>query len=162
MCPVVATQDVLWKRHLTLQAGQLSSCLIQSAAQTSLVSVLASGFCSVLVPLTQTSWQVFTFCSCFSLYPCFPSSSSSSSSSLFLALWVSVRVFWSQRHCTLPTLCKNGPSVCACVFPAQRTGFLRLLYFTHTMMSDRVGKLSKLNMKLNQKKPPLNVSQNKH
>lgn len=80
--------------------------------------------------------------------------------SFSLSEWVCV--FWSQRHCTLPTLCKNGPSVCACVFPAQRTGFLWLLYFTHTMMSDRVGKLSKLNMKFNQKKPSLNVSRNKH
>lgn len=96
-------------------AGQLSpSCLIQSAAQNAVVSVLASGFCSVLVPLTQTSWQVFTFCSCFPPYPCFPSSTASSSSSS-LSLWVSV-YFGHDVTAPCPLLCKNGPSVlCLCV-----------------------------------------------
>lgn len=97
-------------------------------------------------PFSQTSWHFFTFCSCFSqtLFP-------------VLLLWlcehvcmceclcVCVCVFWSQRHCTLPTMYKNGPSVCACkcvcVFPARRgAGFLWLLQFAHTLVlvSDRV------------------------
>lgn len=80
--------NTLPRRRLWSGRSALLSCLIQSAAQTS-VSVLASGFCSVLVPLTQTSWHVFTFCSCFPLYPCFPSSSSSS---LSLSEWACILV----------------------------------------------------------------------
>lgn len=104
----VLTESVtLPHRHLCSSRPGLLCCLIQSAAQTPVLSVLASGFCSVLVLLTQTSWQVFTFCSCFSLYPCFPSSSSS--------LCVCV-CFGSNVTPTLPTLSKNGPSVCRMVY----------------------------------------------
>lgn len=65
------------------------------------------GFCSALVPLTPTSWQVFTFCSCFSLQPCFPSSSSSSF--FILALWAYV----CACVCACVGVCM---CVCACVY----------------------------------------------
>lgn len=64
-------------------------------------------------------------------------------------------VFWSPRHCTLPTLCKNGPSVCAYVFPAWETGFLWFaVLYSHWVMSDGEGKLGKLRMKCASKQTP--------
>lgn len=107
------------------------------------------GLCSALVLLTPTSWQVFTFCSCFSPPALFSVllllllSHSRSLSPMCACVCVPACVcsFQSRRHCTLPTLCKNGASVCSLVC-FQRCELNSCGCFTHRVMSDeRGGKL---------------------
>lgn len=93
-----------WGRRLDLLlSDQSDSCRV------------CFGFCSALVLLTPTSRQVFTFCSCFSLLPCFLSSSSSSSF-FILALWAHVCACECVYVCACVRACI---SVTASLYPAH-------------------------------------------
>lgn len=139
VCPVVGTGDVFDKGTLPCRhmEGGRSALLLSDPVSCSNFCCFCFGIWLLLRsgpphPDILTSLHfLFLF---LSLYPCFPSSSLLFLLPPPLSFLLCVCV-WSQRHCTLPTyLCKNGPSVCSCVFPAQWVGFLWLLYFIHIMM----------------------------
>lgn len=140
------------KRHLTLQF----SAPVLSTQVLELLSFLFGHLSSDI--LTFLHFLFLFLSNPVSLKPCFPYSSSSSTDSPSMCVCVSVCVcvFWSQRHCSLPTLCKNGPSVCACKCVCvcflygelDSCGYCSLLTLSPWCQAE----LSKPGGKLNQKK----------